>query len=70
MPKIPFTENHELADHQLDMQAGSNNPETVSKAVPDKEIRVGEMTPEELKNFLRQKKEEERRNGSWGRLFT
>jgi hypothetical protein len=70
MPKKSSTANQELADHQLDMQAGSANAAIASKRLSDKEVKVGQMSAEELENFKQQRQEEERRDSPWGKLFT
>jgi hypothetical protein len=57
MSKPPFAASQELADHQLDMQAGSNNAGIASKRLSDKEVEVGQMSAEELENFKRQRQE-------------
>jgi hypothetical protein len=70
MSNPSFSANQELADHQLDMQAGSDKADIASKRQSGKAIVIGNMTPEELENFKRQRAEEERRDSPWGQLFT
>ena len=70
MSNPSFTANQELADHELDMQAGSNRAEFASKRLPGTGVKVGHMSHEELENFKRQREQEERRDSPWGQMFT
>lgn len=70
MSNPSFTANQELADHELDMQAGRNKAEFGSTRLPGEGIKVGHMSYEELENFKRQREQEERRDSPWGQTFT
>lgn len=62
--------NQELPDHELDIQAGSDEADDASSRAQGKGVMVGHMSPEELENFKRKKKQEELRDSPWGQLFT